>query len=338
MLRILFVGNFLSKKRGTKGIAERLAERSNEFSGITLKLTSYHANKVLRLLDIIYNTLLTPYNTVVIDVYSGAYFFVVRITSFIATLRGKKIILNLRGGKLHEFEEQNCVMVKRVMARAATIITPSLFLKNTIGKRGYSISYLPNFIDIEKFSYQRKAKPNTLLWVRAFATIYNPQMPIRVLELVRREFHNATLTMVGPDHGLLDNCLDLIDMLNLKTAITITGQIENHKLPEFFHTHSVYLNTTSYESFGLAVMEAASCGTPIVSNRVGEIPYIWLEGEEILLVDEGNVAQMADHAIWLLKNDQAAHKISIKARVKVEQFLWEKIKPIWLSLFRGQYF
>ena len=145
---------------------------------------------------------------------------------------------------------------------------------------------MPNSIDLEKFPFKRDTvKKHSLLWVRAFTNIYNPEIPVRILHELRKLFPDVYLTMVGPDKGTLREVEALINRLDLEDHINITGPIPNEELRKYYQSHSVYLNTTSFESFGVAVLEAASCGMPIVSNSVGEIPLIWEDGKNILLVE-----------------------------------------------------
>ena len=73
--------------------------------------------------------------------------------------------------------------------------------------------------------------------------------------------------------------------LNLSNNIKILGPISNKKLSYYYQRHNVFINTTSYESFGTALIEAASCGIPIVSTNVGEIPLNWTNEKDILLVE-----------------------------------------------------
>lgn len=331
---ILFIGNFLSKKRGTKGIVERIAARQAEFKQ-DFFLASHYENRVIRFVDIICNILFRRYNIVIIDVYSGLYFFMLIGAVTLARFRNKKIVLNFRGGKLYLVHEKFPKLFQYMVKQSWANITPSLFLKDILVKHNYQVDYLPNFLDIIKFPYSRNIQANNLLWIRAFASIYNPQMAIYVLDLVRRHVPDATLTMVGPDHGELSSCVTLIDSLNLTGAITITGKIDNDQLPPFYHTHRVFLNTTTYESFGLAVLEAASCGIPVVSNSVGEIPYLWKDGEEMFLCKAGDNAEMAEKVIQLLQNPRMATTLSMSARAKAEKFSWEAVKPQWQKLMQG---
>lgn len=334
MGRILFIGNFLSKHKGTKGVIERLAENKNDFEKVDFLLKSHIWNKVLRFIDILLTASFAKYESVIIDVYSGLYFKLVLYVSWIAKIRKKRMYFILHGGKLHILERQKPELFASVMVRGSGLITPSYFLIKELSKVGYTLSYLPNFLPIDKFPYAKRTHSSKILWVRAFASIYNPEMAISVLVKVRSKITDATLTMIGPDHGELAACIELIDLLKLGNAVTITGKIDNNELPHFYHTHGVFLNTTSYESFGLAVLEAASCGIPVVSNRVGEIPYIWKENEEMMLCNPGDDQEMADKVVRLLLNPDQAASLSLRARKKAEQFSWEAVKPQWKKLLQ----
>ncbi|MBX2926524.1 MAG: glycosyltransferase family 4 protein [Saprospiraceae bacterium] len=251
-----------------------------------------------------------------------------------AKMRGKKITLTLRGGKLPEFYARNTDVFNKAMHRADCIQTPSKYLQQYFQNTGLNIDYLPNSINLTNFPYNgSNRKEQSLLWVRAFSSIYNPDLAVRILHEIRKIHPDATLTMIGPDKGELQSVQALINRLGLQEAVSITGPVPNDQLFRYFHSHSVFLNTTSYESFGVAVMEAAACGIPVVSTSVGEIPYLWQHGENILMVGDFDAASFAAEVKRLLESKELALKISKSAREKAETFNWEVIKDKWIKLF-----
>ena len=75
---------------------------------------------------------------------------------------------------------------------------------------GFAIKYIPNginpdfYISAEKID---KVDKCSLVWVRAFHKIYNPKMAIEVVKILKNDFNNIKLTMIGPDKdGSLDYC------------------------------------------------------------------------------------------------------------------------------------
>jgi len=141
--------------------------------------------------------------------------------------------------------------------------------------------------------------------------------------------------MIGPDKGLLEDTEELVKKLGIADKIVMKGRVPNEALYKYYQSHSVYLNTTAYESFGVAVLEAAACGIPVVSTRVGEIPYIWKEGEEMFMC-EAEAVQMAEKVVEIFESSELANKFSLNAQKKAESFEWAVIKLKWINLLKGE--
>lgn len=331
-MNILYVGTFLSRKTGTKDVAEVLRDNI-ELYGFKINLVSKYENKLLRLMDIGRNILLYTGDTIIFNVFSGLAFKITEYGSFLAKLRSKKIIFILHGGALPEYTRKNAERVKKVFSRADYIQTPSLFLNEFFCNRGYDVKYLPNSINIENFKYSRiEVSTCSILWVRAFTEIYNPQIAIDVLKSVKSIFPLATLTMVGPDKGLLEVIKQKTAELGLEDSVKFIGPVPNEELYKYYQSHAVYLNTTSFESFGMAVVEAAACGIPIVSTSVGELPYLWTHKKDIMLVNSFNPNEFSTAIEEIFNDPKMAERLSLNARKNIEKFQWENIRPQWIKL------
>lgn len=329
----LFIGSFLSKTRGTKGVSETIAENL-AVDKVNVKLSSHEENKYLRLLHIIWDVLTFRGQLIHIDVFSGNGFNIAWIVSKL--IQTKRIALTLHGGRLIEYYQAHRSKVEQLLKKASHIQTPSQYLQKHFKNRGFEVSYLPNPINLNRFPYQYKAKGEArLLWVRGFSFIYNPTTAVETVALVKQQYPYVHLTMIGPDRGLKKDCVALAEQLQVQDQISFLGPVPNENLYQHYHAHDVFLNTTSYESFGLAVVEAASCGIPIVSSKVGELPLIWEEGEDILFAEKLEAKAFADQVIRLLENRDLHLQLSQKARQKAESFSWEHLKPNWIKLIDG---
>lgn len=332
MTKVLLIGSFFSHLTGAKSVSEKL-KRDLSNQALSITLVSKIQNQYLRLLDICFSTAILRYHKIHIDTFSGPAFRIAEAASLIALIRGKQSILTLRGGALPEFYLSNRKRVKHVFTRSSKIQTPSLYLKDFFSKHGFQVNYLPNPINLERFPFKRyNVKPYSLLWVRAFTSIYNPDLAVKTLFEVKKNYPDATLTMVGPDKGLLPQTRVLINELGLNSAVNIVGPVKNDELFKFYQSHEVFLNTTSYESFGVAVVEAAACGIPVVSTKVGEIPYLWKHDENMLLVEGFDPKVLAKEVSSLFESKELRMQISKNARIKAESFDWEVIKEKWISL------
>lgn len=333
MYRYLFIGNFLSKTRGTINPSEYIIKYFRQEQNITVATASSWESQVLRLFDILFKVIFWRYQTIHIDVFSNKAFIFADLASNVAKMRRKKIILNLHGGQLIEFYTKSPRNVEKVLNRADLILSPSLFLKAHFEGLGYSINYLPNFVDLEKFPFDRSSvKSNSILWVRAFTEIYNPELAIKTVAHIKDHIPNIKLTMIGPDKGRKKYCENLIKELQLGSHVDIIGKIPHDKLAHFYQTHAVYLNTTSYESFGVALLEAASCGIPIISTGVGEIGKLWENSEEAILMDSLDAKEFANEIIYLLNHPDKTELMAKRAHKKSRQFQWKKVRDLWKEL------
>jgi len=167
--------------------------------------------------------------------------------------------------------------------------------------------------------------------------IYVPKLAIEVLNRTLEDYPEAFLTMIGPDKGdgTYDETMSKIDEYSLHNNVQITGAISKKDVGKFLSKGDIYLNTTMYESFGVAVIEAAACGLCIVTTNVGELSYIWEDGVDALLVPPNNPDAMAAAVRRILKEPGLAENLSRNARKKAESYDWSVILPQWEKLINS---
>jgi len=331
---ILFIGSFLSSQSGSLSVSEKLNKDLMNL-GFETKMVSFYNNRLLRLNDIIFTLLFSKHEFWHIDVYSFNAWYICRIASFLGYVLKKKVVLALHGGALPEFSEKKRKQFMLVFNRAYAIVTPSLMLFKHFSAFGSSITYIPNTLDLKIFHFNRiNVKPFSILWVRAFSKIYNPQIAILSFIEIKKIFPQSTLTMIGPDKGELAAILNLIEINGLLDDVHIVGPLPNSSLTEYYHNHHVYINTTSYESFGVSVLEAAACGIPIVSSKVGEIPLLWQENHEILMVENLEICQYVENIISIFNNPDLSNNLSQNARKKSEHYSWVNVRNLWLNIYK----
>lgn len=328
----LFVGNFLQKHRGSVGISQKMTTWLQEEDGVTIPAVSEYENTFYRFFDIIITIILQRPKRIFVDTYSGKAFIITVATFCASRLTGTQVNCVLRGGKLFDFFQDYPRLLSFIFNRCRCY-SPSLFLIDKFRDKEFNITYLPNPVRLDNFEFVRgESNPFSLLWVRGFVSIYNPDVPIKILASLKHRYPNCTLTMIGPDRGLLKECKKLAIELGVQDNITFVGSVPNNELYKYYQSHSVYLNTTSYESFGVAVIEAASCGIPIVSNNVGEIPYLWEDQRDILLVEDNSIEDFSRKIASLFDDDDLSSNIALAAKANVQSFDWKIVKSNWLRL------
>lgn len=333
MKKILVSGPIFNTPSGPSGQGGKLYLQLKQ-EGYPVSKRSFYQNKVLRFFDNISFLLFKShkYDVVLLQMFALRAFIMEDIILRICLLLGKKYVAVIRGGAFIEFYNKHEKWCEKVLSRIHLIATPSYFIKNHIESQGFKVTYIPNFVDISRFPYRRNVtSPHAILWVRAFHDIYHPELAIETIAVLRSQFPEVKLTMVGPDMGLQKACEVLIAEKGLQQHIQLTGSVPNDQLHEYYHTHRVYLNTTRYESFGVALVEAGACGIPCVSTEVGEIPYIW-KNEENILFAERHPEAFAAQISRIFKDADLERRLSEYARENASKFTWENVRHHWVNI------
>ena len=278
--RVKFFGAFLSSSTGTSGPSELISQR---LTGIgKCSLVSSHVSPMKRLYQSLRSALFDEIDIAILDVYSTRVVYQTVFILWLLKVRNIRTIAVFHGGSIIDKWASRGWVFKNFLKLADVVTTPSKRMALFASIRGFNLRYLPNPIDLEHFTISTQEVRRNLLWVRAFSDIYNPEIPIRTLAVLKDEFPSLGLTMVGPDKGIRYKSEELVRQLNLQDSVTFVGPVPNRELSSFYKSHSIFLNTTSFESFGTAVVEAAAMEMPIVSSEVGELPYLWSDKENIL--------------------------------------------------------
>jgi len=336
---VFFFGNFLSKSVGVHSVGEELAEILT-LRGYKILTASSFRNRFFRMIDFLSKAVIYKehYQVAFIDVFSDLAFVYAETLSCLLTLMQKTIILTLHGGKLPQFAEKYPGRFTKVIKKADVVTTPSKYLLNEFQFVCPGIRYIPNGIEINQYpNFIRKDPQPSLIWLRAFHAIYSPGLAIEVLKKTLDEYPHAHLRMIGPDKGdgTFDRAKELVHQLGVENNITFVGPVDKRKVGEFLSRGDIFLNTTIYESFGVSTIEAAACGLCIVTTNVGELPYMWEDGVDALLVPPNDPDAMAAAVKRILEEPGLAEKLSRNARKKAEQFDWSIVIPQWESLINS---
>ena len=102
-----------------------------------------------------------------------------------------------------------------------------------------------------------------------------------------------------------------------------------------YQKSSVAVCSSRFEGFGLAIVEAMACGLPVVSFNCPWGPQeIITNGENGLLVENGNIIKMADAINILIRNKKYREQIGKKSVVSVQQYNRSQIVQKWNDLFK----
>lgn len=337
--KLLYIGNKLSGQGNTVTSIETLGGFL-ESEGVIIYYASSKRNKIVRMLDMLLKTVKysRKVDFVLIDTYSTINFWYALIISQICRFLKVKYIPKLHGGNLPYRLEKSEFFSKLIFNNAYINIAPSKYLYDNFKKKGFeNLIYIPNTIELSNYPFEEKKYDfPRLLWVRSFSKIYNPLMALKVFELVKQKYPNATLTMVGPRKDESnEEAIQYSEKNNLN--VEFTGKLNKKEWIELSKKTNVFINTTHFDNTPISVIEAMALGLPVVSTNVGGIPYLITHNENGFLVEDSDVDGMANQILKICSNDIKMEEITNSARKLVSNFDWDKVKFLWFKLLNEEH-
>jgi glycosyltransferase involved in cell wall biosynthesis len=101
-----------------------------------------------------------------------------------------------------------------------------------------------------------------------------------------------------------------------------TGYIDDQDLPGIYNLSRLFLYPSLSEGFGMPLVEAMACGTPVITSNVSSLPEI--AGDAALLVDPSKTSSIADAILTMLTNDELRTEKTMAGLKNAERFSWAK--------------
>ncbi|MBC7523061.1 MAG: glycosyltransferase [Flavobacterium sp.] len=336
MKNLLYIGNKLTSHGNTQTSIDTLG-KFLENEGYTIYYASTKKNKIFRLLDMIFVTIKcrNKVNYVLIDTYSTQNFWYAFIISQLCRLLNLKYIPKLHGGNLPFRLKNNPFTSELIFKYAYKITAPSGYLFDAFSiKFSKNLLHIPNSIQVANYPFlKNRLQVPKLLWVRSFSKIYNPKMAIDVLVVLKNDFPDAELCMVGPDkENLIEDCKLYASTKNVK--VNFTGKLSAEEWIAISSDYSVFINTTHFDNTPVSVIEAMALGMPVITTNVGGIPFLINDRKNGLLVNDEDYLSMANSIKELLTNNNLYDSVLTNARKTSEEFDWNIIKMKWFEILK----
>lgn len=114
-----------------------------------------------------------------------------------------------------------------------------------------------------------------------------------------------------------------INEYNLENQVLRLGQIIDEELVAFYNLASVYIQSSLYEGFGLSILQAFSCGTPVVSSDKGSLREVG--GGAAVYFDPNNLSQFKSIVLEVLGDKSLQSRLSKLGLKQALKFSWEKV-------------
>jgi L-malate glycosyltransferase len=253
----------------------------------------------------------------------------------VARLLGKPVVMNYRSGEAPDHLRRSAV-ARATLRHVDRNVVPSRFLKDVFAPYRIDAEVIPNIVDVDRFKFRvRDPLRPRILSTRNFEGLYNVACTLRAFAAVRREFPDATLTLVGG--GSADAPLRaLASDLGLRDGVDVVfaGRVPPEDIWRYYAEADIYLQTPDIDNMPASVLEAFASGCVVVSTDAGGIPAIVTDEVDGLLVPCGDHQRAAAQIVRLLRNPALAHTLAARARTNCDHYHWTAVRERWLSVYR----
>ncbi len=129
----------------------------------------------------------------------------------------------------------------------------------------------------------------------------------------------------GPVHSA-------IVRLGLEDRVHVLGFVPDEDLPALYTLADAFVYPSLYEGFGIPVLEAMACGTPVAASNATAIPEV--AGRAALLFDPTDVEAIAGALARLLDDDVTARRLRSDGQIQAARFSWERTARETLKVYR----
>ena len=156
---------------------------------------------------------------------------------------------------------------------------------------------------------------------------------LEALHLLRRGGLDAPLVLVGAKGWLYEGFFRRLEELGLERAVSLLGYVPDEDLPALYAAATACVLPSVYEGFGLPVLEAMACGTPVVCSRSSSLPELGAGAARYF--DPLDVEEMAGALRWVWDDADLRREMSAAGLAQAARFSWARAASETMAVYRS---
>ncbi|MGI6775663.1 glycosyltransferase family 4 protein [Acetomicrobium sp.] len=152
--------------------------------------------------------------------------------------------------------------------------------------------------------------------------------------LKQRGANDLKLVLAGHLPKGSNDLTKALDDVNIRVRedIIFVGYVPDSVLPSLYSYADAFVFPSLYEGFGIPILEAFSCGTPVVCSKMAAIPEV--AGDASIYFDPHNIEEMADAILKVLIDGSLRNELIERGKSRLKLFSWEKTAEQTLAVYK----
>ena len=275
-------------------------------------------------------------------------------------VKGKKVVI------VHDMAYKVCpetvrhktknwlrLTLKNSCRRADAIVTVSESSKKDIikflGVKADKITVMPNGVDLTCFkcdlssvNLQRvkdkyRLKKSYFLYLGTLEPRKNIERIIGAYKLLNDQYATIDteipqLVIAGGKGWLYDTVFEKVQMSGLVEKIIFPGYVEQNEIPLLMGGARAFIFPSLYEGFGMPLLEAMACGTPVITSNVSSLPEV--AGDAAFFVNPYKEEEICNAMHQIMTDNKLYEQLRAKGIVRAQKYTWEKSAAILHELYQ----
>lgn len=172
-----------------------------------------------------------------------------------------------------------------------------------------------------------------LLSVGVWMSHKNLERLMHAYALVRRQYPSLHAVMTGRPVPGYANMIEVARQLRIDDTVVFPGFVADELMPALYAQATCFVLPSLYEGFSLPILEAAACGTPVVTSNVASTRELLQGAAE--LVNPESVASIAEGIINVVESKKCREKWQAAGRARAAKFRWPAAVQQHVSIYEG---
>jgi glycosyltransferase involved in cell wall biosynthesis len=232
------------------------------------------------------------------------------------------------------------LIIPKVVKKSRCLITVSHFEKKRIADffkikdekklsavyNGVSTHFTPitNTDELDRVKAKYKLPDNYFFFLGNTDPKKNTKGTLKAFsQFLKRTNTDYSLVMLDYDKEELEKLLEEIEDPKLINNIILTGYVVNTDLPAIYAQSKIFLYPSLRESFGIPMLEAMACGTPVITSTTSSMPEV--AGSAAILINPFDPEEITTAMIKLYADTDLRKRLIEKGREQASKYSWKKM-------------
>jgi len=170
-----------------------------------------------------------------------------------------------------------------------------------------------------------------ILFVGSFEPVKNVPGLLQAYQKIHHKIPHHLL-LIGGLRQRREEVLSLCAELGLEKRVHLVGYVSKDDLVFFYNMADIFIYPSFYEGFGIPILEAFQCGTPVITSNTSAMREV--AGDAALLIDPYDVESISEAMLELIRNRALREALAKKGLERARRFSWKNAASEMLALFK----